>query len=103
MRSPLSGAEKARPNLTRRREPDRQQETWQIYYDDVHIGMIGERAGVPHNVDQWSWMVGFYPVSHRIDYHHSRNWNPSATAATYEQARAEFEAAWRDYLPRCTE
>jgi hypothetical protein len=48
-------------------------------------------------------MVGFYPVSHRIDYDHSRNWNPSGTAATCEQARAELEAAWRDYLPRCTE
>jgi hypothetical protein len=61
------GADKTRPNLTRRRESDRHQETWQIYYDDVHIGTIGERAGVPHDVDQWKWMVGFYPVSHRVD------------------------------------
>jgi len=27
----------------------------------------------------------------------------SGFAPTFEQARAAFEAAWRDYLPNCTE
>ena len=34
------------PVLTRRRSPDAQQETWLVYYGDVHIGTISERAGV---------------------------------------------------------
>jgi hypothetical protein len=86
------------PALTRRREPDRHQETWHICYGDVPIGTIGERAGVPHDVDQWEWRVGFYPVSHR-----QGERQIGATAASFEQARAAFEGAWRDYLPRCTE
>ena len=29
--------------------------------------------------------------------------SPSNTAKTFEQARAAFDAAWWDFLPRCTE
>ncbi|UFW48504.1 MULTISPECIES: hypothetical protein [Bradyrhizobium] len=36
-------------------------ETWHIYFNDVRIGTIGERAGVPVHADQWAWSVGFYP------------------------------------------
>ena len=53
------------PVLTRRRSPDAQQETWLVYYGDLHVGTISERAGVPADADQWSWAVGFYPASHR--------------------------------------
>jgi hypothetical protein len=91
------------PALTRRLEPDRHDQTWHVYYGEFDVGTIGERAGVPHDVDQWGWSVGFYPVTHRVGYDRSRDWNPSGTAATLEEARAEFEAAWRDYLPHCTE
>lgn len=84
--------------LTRRREPDIHQECWHIYYGDTRAGTITERAGVPHDVDQWGWSVGFYPVDHRPD-----EYQPSGTAETFEQARAEFEEAWHDYLPRCTD
>jgi len=48
------------------------------------------------DVDQWGWSRGFYPRSHRLEHH-------DGTAETFEQARAVFEAAWRDYLPGCTE
>jgi hypothetical protein len=51
--------------LTRRREKDRHQESWQIYYGDICVGWIGERAGVPKDVEQWGWNCGFYAVSHR--------------------------------------
>lgn len=81
------------PALTRRREPDRHQECWHIYYGDIPVGRITERAGVPVDVDQWEWAIGFYPVDH----------GPGGTAETFEQARAAFEAAWLDYLHRCTE
>jgi hypothetical protein len=84
------------PALTRRREPDIHQECWHVYYGDTRVGTITERAGVPHDVDQWLWSVGFYPVDHR-------GIISGGTAATFSQARDAFDAAWHDYLPRCTE
>jgi hypothetical protein len=91
------------PALTRRRDPESHQECWHVYHGDFRVGTIGERAGVPHDVDQWGWDVGFYPVDHRTGYDRSRDWRPSGIAATFEEARAAFEAAWHDYLPCCTE
>jgi hypothetical protein len=51
--------------LTRRRDQDRREECWLIYYGDVHVGRIAVRSRVPVYQDQWSWSLGFYPVSHR--------------------------------------
>jgi hypothetical protein len=47
--------EMATTALTRRRDPEVHQETWHVYYRDVHVGIIGVRAGVPVDVDQWGW------------------------------------------------
>ncbi len=35
------------PELTRRRDPDALQETWLVYYGDVHAGTIAIRSGNP--------------------------------------------------------
>jgi hypothetical protein len=75
------------PNLTRRRSDNPHQETWHVYYGDVHVGSIGERAGVPVDVDQWSWNVGFYPLSHR-------GVCEQGTAPDMFKSRASFAAAW---------
>jgi hypothetical protein len=48
------------PALTRRRDPDAQQETWLIQYGDIHLGTIRLHAGVG-GIDQWAWLCGFYP------------------------------------------
>lgn len=82
--------------LTRRRHLERQN-CWHVYYGDVHVGTIAERAGVPIDSDQWEWRCGFYPRA-----------NPSIKATTgtathFETARHMFEAAWEEYLPTCTE
>jgi hypothetical protein len=82
------------PELSRRRSREGHQECWHIYYGDVRVGTITERAGVPHDVDQWGWRCGFYPVTHQ-------HLHADGTAETFEQARADFEAAWAEYLPRC--
>jgi hypothetical protein len=82
------------PTLTRRRAKDTHQECWHICYGDVRVGTITERAGVPHDVDQWGWCCGFYPVTHRCEH-------ADGTAESFEQARADFDAAWAEYLPRC--
>jgi hypothetical protein len=82
------------PALTRRRANETHQQCWQIFYGDVHVGTITERAGVPHDVDQWGWRCAFYPATHRLI-------QADGTAETFEQARADFEAAWAEYLPRC--
>ena len=81
------------PHLTRRREQDSHRESWHVYFGDVRIGWIGERAGVPKSGDQWGWTCGFHP----------RDGHVSGTAGSFDQARADFERAWRDYLPRCTD
>jgi hypothetical protein len=85
------------PALSRRRDPETHHQCWHIYYRDTCVGRITERAGVPNDVDQWGWSIGFYPVDHRPGHH------VGDTAATFELARAAFEATWLDYLPRCTE
>ena len=79
--------------LTRRREKDRHQENWQVFYGDVCIGWIGERAGAPKTADRWGWTCGFYPRDRHV----------SGTTGSFDQARADFEAAWRDYLAGCTD
>src|SRR4030081_2708421 len=83
------------PALTRKRVNDRPV-TWHIHYAGVRVGVIVERSGVAKVAEPWEWHCGFYPGS-----------NPGeqrcGTAATFEAARAAFEAAWRDYLPRRTD
>jgi hypothetical protein len=51
--------------LTRRRSDNPHRETWHVYFGDIRIGFIGERAGVPVDVDQWEWSCGFYPGLHQ--------------------------------------
>jgi hypothetical protein len=72
------------------------QVTWHVYYGDVHIGMMGQRAGVPVDVDQWQWSCGFYPGLHPGQHRYG-------TAATFEEARAGFEADWQRLLPEIPE
>ncbi|SHH07357.1 hypothetical protein SAMN05444169_5595 [Bradyrhizobium erythrophlei] len=83
------------PALTRRRYPERP-DCWHVYYGDVHVGTIASRAGAPVDVDQWGWDCGFYPGSR-----HGRQ--VQGTAETFEETRADFEAAWREYLPTCSQ
>jgi hypothetical protein len=83
------------PALTRRRYQERD-DCWHVYYGDVQVGTIAARAGVPLDVDQWGWQCGFYPASH-----HGRL--AEGTAEDFVKARSDFETAWREYLPQCTE
>ncbi|MBR1157024.1 hypothetical protein [Bradyrhizobium sp. JYMT SZCCT0428] len=52
--------------------------------------------GLPVAAKQWRWDVGFYPAS-------LRRHNRSGYAASFDEARAGFEVAWKDYLSKCTE
>jgi hypothetical protein len=83
------------PELTRRRSEHNRQ-CWHVYYGDVHVGTIAERVGNPHDTDPWEWSCGFYPGSHPREHQ-------SDTAATFEQARADFERAWLVFLSNRTE
>ena len=47
---------KRMPVLTRRRSRDARQEVWHVFYGDVRVGLLGERAGVPVDVDQWGFV-----------------------------------------------
>jgi hypothetical protein len=68
----------------------------QSYCDDINVGFIGERAGVPVDVDQWAWSCGFYPGLEPGQYR-------TGTAATFEEARAGFDADWKALLPKIAE
>jgi hypothetical protein len=81
------------PALTRRRDPEMHQECWHIYYDNIPVGTITERAGVPHDVDQWGWAVGFYPGLEPGQHSYG-------SSANFEEARAGFEADWQLLLPK---
>jgi hypothetical protein len=80
------------PALTRRRCTNPHQVTWHVYYGDVPVGTIGQRAGVPVDADQWQWSCGFYPGLEPGQHHHG-------IARTFAEARAGFEADWNWLLP----
>ena len=80
------------PALIRRRSDHPHQVTWRVDFGDVHVGTIDERAGVPVDVDQWRWSFGFYPGLHLGQYRYG-------TGATFDEARASFEADWKTLLP----
>jgi hypothetical protein len=81
------------PTLTRSRDPDVAQETWRIYYGDVHAGTITQSVGNPGAAPKWEWRCGFYPGSEPGEC-------KSGTAASFDEARAAFEAAWRVFLSK---
>ena len=83
------------PTLTRRRYPERP-DCWHIYYGDVQAGTIARRVGNPFDTDPWEWNCGFYPGSHPREC-------TNDTAATFDQARADFERAWAVFLSKRTE
>ena len=85
------------PALTRRRYPERQ-DCWHVYYGDVHVGTIARSVGNPNAAPQWQWQwrCGFYPGNRPGECR-------AGTAPTFEQARADFEAAWRVFSARRTE
>jgi len=62
----------------------------------VHAGTIAIRSGNPHDEDPWEWNCGFYPGSHPGDC-------TNGTAATFDEARADFEAAWQVFLSNRTD
>jgi hypothetical protein len=62
-----------------------------VYYGDVLVGTISERTGNPHDTEPWEWHCGFYPGSRPGEC-------TSGTAETSDQARADFEAAWKVLL-----
>jgi len=69
------------PDLTRRRDPDRPEETWQIHFGDVHVGTISRAVGNPGALEEWQWFCGFYPGSKPGECRRG-------SAPTFDEARA---------------
>jgi hypothetical protein len=82
--------------LTRRRDLEAADECWHVYYGDVRVGTIAKRIGIPFGEYPWGWACGFYPGCHPREQTHG-------AAATFDQARADFEEAWRVFLSNRTE
>jgi hypothetical protein len=87
---------RAMPALTRRSHPEARDECWRIHYGDVLAGTIAIRTGIPHDTDPWEWCCGFYPGSRPREC-------TSGTAETFDEARADFEEAWRVFLSNRTD
>ena len=83
------------PDLTQREDPNRR-DSWLIYFGDVHVGTIAKSVGNPGAVEQWQWLCGFYPGSNPGE-------QRTGSAPSFDAARAAFDAAWREYLPKRTE
>jgi hypothetical protein len=84
------------PELTRRRSTAAPEECWHVYYGNVRVGTIAICSGNPHDEDPWEWHCGFYPGSHPREHQ-------SDTAATFKEARADFERAWAVFLSNRSE
>ena len=84
------------PELTRRRDFNLPEECWRIFYGDVHAGTIAQCVGNPGAAPRWQWRCGFYPGSRPGEC-------TNGTAADFEEARADFEAAWRVFLAKRSE
>jgi hypothetical protein len=81
------------PALTRRRDSDRP-DRWDIYFGDISVGSIGKCAGVPLHVDQWEWGCKLATASDRL--------SANGTAASFDDARDAFGAAWAKLEPLIT-
>ena len=84
------------PALTRRRNLEAPDECWHIFFGDVRVGTIALRTGMPPGEDPWGWSCGFYRGAHPGEC-------TDGTAATFDQARTDFDAAWRVFLSKRTE
>ena len=71
------------PELARRRNPEAPDERWHVYRDPVPVPHMRKIPG--------AGACGFYPASHPAEC-------TAATAATFDQAHADFEDAWRVFL-----
>ena len=73
------------PELTRRSYPECR-DCWHVYYGDVHVGTLAIRSGAPVDVDQWGWILGFYPGTEVGEYR-------DGTAETFNLALSRLEGA----------
>jgi hypothetical protein len=72
--------------LTRRKDPYRP-DRWDVYFGDTAVGSIGKCAGVPLHGDQWEWGCGLSAAP-------NRRLSAAGTAASLDEARDAFGAAW---------
>jgi hypothetical protein len=73
----------------------REQETWLVYYGDVHAGTIGRAVGNPGAAPLWTWHCGFYPGSDPGEQKYG-------SEESFDEARSAFERAWALFLARRT-
>ena len=72
------------------------EECWHVYYGDVLAGTIAIRSGNPQGEDPWEWHCSFHPGSHPGEHQ-------DGTAPSFDEARSDFEAAWKVFLAKRTE
>jgi hypothetical protein len=83
------------PDLSRRPAPHRA-DCWLIYFGDVHAGTLARAVGTPNATEEWRWQCGFYPGCRAGEHR-------AGSAPSFNQARSDFEHAWRTFSARRTE
>jgi hypothetical protein len=81
---------------TRRRNPDARQESWQVCYSDVRVGSIAMRSAIRPTPTRGAGAAASIRAAIQREC-------TSGTAATFDQARADFEESWRVFLANRTE
>jgi hypothetical protein len=77
--------------LARRRDRDRAEETWRIFYGDVHAGTTDRAIGNPGAAERWNSYCGFYHGSNPGEQSYG-------SEDSFEKARTAFERRWSIFL-----
>ena len=87
-----SGKRKAGHRFNVGHDPHRSN-SWLIYFRDIHCGSVSHAVGLPWAAQRWARFCSFYPGSEPGEQAHG-------TADKFDQARADFDKAWRVFLSR---
>jgi hypothetical protein len=82
----------ATPAVIRRLDRKANQESWLVYYGDIHAGTMALCSGNPITTDPWAWSCGLYPGSRSGEC-------TSGTAATFAESPQGLWGGMAD-LPR---
>jgi hypothetical protein len=59
-------------------------------------GTVARAVGTPNATEEWRWQCGFYPGCNASEHR-------AGSAPSFDQARSNFESAWRIYSAARTE
>src|SRR5215831_2221734 len=93
------------PTLTRRRSHDSHREVWLVFYGDIPVGTIGERAGVSIGAQNWlsARKIAHCLIENVTEGFRADDWGGATESGRWRQWRAGSAWAhgarcWRRWL-----